>query len=144
VFTICGLVVGWQPHGSPLETAAAYALLVLWAFAGVWIGTLLGMFVRDAESAQTVGFTVLFPMMFLSAIFVPIADLPTPLEQIAEWNPLSAVAGAMRQLFHNPSPVVSEAWPLVHPIAATILWSAGLIAVCVPLAVRRYRRLASV
>ena len=57
VFTICGLVVGWQPHGSPLETAAAYALLVLWAFAGVWIGTLLGMFVRDAESAQTVGFT---------------------------------------------------------------------------------------
>jgi ABC transporter DrrB family efflux protein len=144
VFTICGLVVGWQPHGSPLETAAAYALLVLWAFAGVWIGTLLGMFVRDAESAQTIGFTVLFPMMFLSAIFVPIAGLPTPLKQIAEWNPLSAVAGAMRELFHNPSPVVSEAWPLVHPIAATILWSAGLIAVCVPLAVRRYRRLASV
>ena len=115
VFTICGLVVGWQPHGSPLETAAAYALLVLWAFAGVWNGTLLGMFVRDAESAQTVGFTVLFPMMFLSAIFVPIAGLPAPLKQIAEWNPLSAVAGAMRELFHNPSPVVSEAWPLVHP-----------------------------
>ena len=83
-------------------------------------------------------------MMFLSAIFVPIAGLPAPLKQIAEWNPLSAVAGAMRELFHNPSPVVSEAWPLVHPIAATILWSAGLIAGCVPLAVRRYRRLASV
>ena len=54
VFTICGLVVGWQPHGSPLETAAAYGLLVLWAFAGIWIGTLLGMVVRDGESAQTV------------------------------------------------------------------------------------------
>ena len=48
----------------------------------------------------------------------PAAGLPTPLKQIAEWNPLSAVAGAMRELFHNPSPVVSEAWPLVHPIAA--------------------------
>jgi ABC-2 type transport system permease protein len=64
------------------------------------------------------------------------------LQQIAEWNPLSAVAGAMRELFGNPSPVVSEAWPLVHPIAATVLWSVGLIAACVPLAVRRYRRLA--
>jgi ABC transporter DrrB family efflux protein len=144
VFTACGLVVGWEPHGTVLDMVAAYALLVLWAFAGVWIGTLLGMVVRSAEAAQTVGFTVLFPMMFLSAIFVPIAGLPTPLKQVAEWNPLSAVAGAMRELFHNPSPVVSEAWPLVHPIAATIMWSAGLIAVCVPLAVRRYRRLASV
>jgi ABC-2 type transport system permease protein len=143
VFTICGLVVGWEPHGSVLETAAAYALLVLWAFAGIWIGTLLGMFVRDAESEQTVGFTVLFPLMFLSAIFVPIGGLPTPLRQIAEWNPLSAVAGAMRDLFHNPSPVVSDAWPLTHPVLATVLWSIGIIAVFVPLAVRRYRRMAA-
>jgi ABC-2 type transport system permease protein len=143
VFTICGLAVGWEPHGSVLETAGAYGLLVLWAFAGIWIGTLLGMFVRDAESAQTVGFTVLFPLMFLSAIFVPIGGLPTPLRQIAEWNPLSAVAGAMRDLFHNPSPVVSDAWPLTHPVLATILWSVGIIAVFVPLAVRRYRRMAA-
>ena len=136
VFTICGLVVGWEPHGSVLETAAAYGLLVLWAFAGIWVGTLLGMFVRDAESAQTVGFTVLFPLMFLSAIFVPIGGLPTPLRQIA-------VAGAMRDLFHNPSPGVSDAWPLTHPVLATVLWSVGIIAVFVPLAVRRYRRMAA-
>jgi ABC-2 type transport system permease protein len=75
VFSACGLVVGWQPHGTVLETAAAYALLVLWAFAGVWIGTFLGMVVRSAETAQTVGFTVFFPMLFLSAIFVPIGGL---------------------------------------------------------------------
>ena len=144
VFTICGLVVGWQPHGSPLETLAAYALLVLWAFAGIWIGTLMGLLVRDGETAQTVGFTVLFPMMFLSAIFVPIGGLPAPLRQIAEYNPLSAVAGAMRELFGNPSPAVSDAWPLTHPVLATILWSAAIVAVVVPLAVRRYRRLAAV
>jgi ABC-2 type transport system permease protein len=143
VFTICGLAVGWQPHGTPLETAAAYALLVLWAFAGVWIGTMLGMIVRSAETAQTVGFTVLFPMMFLSAIFVPIGGLPTPLRQIAEYNPLSAVAGALRELFHNPSPHVSGAWPLTHPVLATVLWSFGLIALVAPLAVRRYRRMAA-
>ena len=144
VFTACGLVVGWEPHGTVLDTVAAYALLVLWAFAGVWIGTLLGMVVRSAETAQTVGFTVLFPMMFLSAIFVPIGGLPTPLKQVAEYNPLSAVAGALRELFGNPSPVVSDAWPLVHPVAATVLWSVGIIAVVAPLAVRRYRRLAAV
>jgi ABC-2 type transport system permease protein len=143
VFTACGLAVGWEPHGTALETVAAYALLVLWAFAGVWIGTLLGMIVRDGETAQTVGFTVLFPMMFLSAIFVPIGGLPTPLKEIAEYNPLSAVAGAMRELFGNPSPHVSDAWPLVHPVAATVLWSIGIIAVVAPLAVRRYRRLAA-
>ena len=52
VFTACGLAVGWQPHGSVLETAAAYALLVLWAFAGVWVGTLLGMIVRDGAARE--------------------------------------------------------------------------------------------
>jgi ABC-2 type transport system permease protein len=143
VFSACGLAVGWQPHGTALETAAAYGLLVLWAFAGVWIGTLLGMIVRSAETAQTVGFTILFPMMFLSAIFVPIGGLPTPLRQIAEYNPLSCVAGALRELFHNPSPHVSDAWPLTHPVLATVLWSVGLIAFAAPLAVRRYRRLAA-
>jgi ABC transporter DrrB family efflux protein len=143
VFSACGLVVGWQPHGTVLETVAAYALLVLWAFAGVWIGTFLGMVVRSAETAQTVGFTVLFPMMFLSAIFVPIGGLPTPLRQIAEYNPLSCVAGALRELFHNPSPQVSDAWPLTHPVLATVLWSVGLIALVAPLAVRRHRRLAA-
>ena len=142
VFSACGLVVGWQPHGTALETVAAYALLVLWAFAGVWIGTFLGMVVRSAETAQTAGFTVLFPMMFLSAIFVPIGGLPTPLRQVAEYNPLSCVAGALRELFHNPSPHVSDAWPMTHPVLATVLWSIGVIVVVAPLAVRRYRGLA--
>lgn len=139
VFTACGLVVGWAPHGTVPETVAAYALLVLWAFAGIWIGTWLGLVVKDGETAQTVGFTVFLPVMFLSAIFVPIGGLPTPLRQIAEWNPLSAVATAVRELFHNPAPHVSDAWPLVHPIWATVLWSVAIVAVFAPLAVRRYR-----
>jgi ABC-type polysaccharide/polyol phosphate export permease len=139
--TVIGLIVGWAPHGNVGETATAYALLILWSFAGVWIGTLLGMVVRDGETAQTLGFTVFFPFMFLSGIFVPIAGLPTPLRQTAEWNPLSTVAAAVRDLFHNPSPHASDAWPLAHPVAATLLYSLVIIAVFAPLAVRRYRRL---
>jgi ABC-2 type transport system permease protein len=76
-------------------------------------------------------------------IVLPIAGLPTPLKQIAEYNPLSEVAGAMRELFGNPSQPVPDAWPLVHPVAATVLWSVAIVAVVAPLAVRRYRRLAS-
>jgi ABC-2 type transport system permease protein len=139
--TVIGLIVGWAPHGNVGETVAAYALLVLWSFAGVWLGTLLGMLVRDGETAQTLGFTVFFPFVFLSGIFVPIAGLPTPLRQIAEWNPLSAVASAVRELFHNPTLHASSAWPLVHPVTATVLYSLAIIAVVAPLAVRRYRRL---
>jgi ABC-2 type transport system permease protein len=142
VFTAIGLVVGWAPHGSVADTVAAYALLMLWTFAGVWVGILFGLLVRDGETAQALGFTVLFPLMFLSAVFVPIGGLPTPLRQIAEWNPLSAVATAARQLFHNPEPHLLDAWPLRHPALTTVLWSVAIIALCAPLAVRRYRRMA--
>ena len=113
------------------------------AFAGIWVGTLLGLLVRNGETAQTVGFTVILPVMFLSAIFVPVGGLPTPLGQFARYNPRSAVATAMRELFHNPAPAVSDAWPLTHPVLATVLWSVAILAVFAPLAVRRYRRMAA-
>ena len=139
---IAALAVGWRPHGSVGETIGAYALLLLWAFAGIWIGTLLGLFARDGETAQQVGFTVMLPLMFLSAIFVPIGHLATPLRQFAEWNPLTSAAMATRTLFHNPSPYVGDAWPLLHPVLATVLWSCTLIGVFAPIAVWRYRRVA--
>jgi ABC-2 type transport system permease protein len=139
--TAIGLVVGWAPHGGVLDTAAAYGLLVLWCFAGVWIGTLLGLYVRDAETAQTLGFTIFFPFMFLSGIFVPISGLPTPLRQIAEWNPMSAVATAVRELFQNPNPPMGDAWSLQHPVLTTVLWTVGIVGVCAPVAIRRFRRM---
>lgn len=142
ILTGVGLAVGWRPHGSIGETVGAYALLVLWSFAGIWIGTFVGLIAKDAETAQQVGFTVMLPVMFVSAIFVPIGHLVTPLRQIAEWNPLTAAAMAVRTLFHNPTPYIGDAWPLVHPVLATVGWSLLLIAVFAPLAVARYRRIA--
>lgn len=138
--SVMGLIVGWQPHSSVLDVIAGYALLALWCFAGVWLGTLLGLIVRDAETAQTLGFTLFFPLMFLSGIFVPIGGLETPFRQIAEWNPLSSVATATRELFGNPSPA-SGVWPLQHAALVTIVWSIAIIAVTAPLAVRRFRKL---
>lgn len=142
VLTAVGLLVGWSPHGSVGETVGAYALLTLWSFAGIWVGTWIGLIARDAETAQQLGFTALFPLMFLSAVFIPIGHLATGLRQFAEWNPLTAVATAARTLFHNPVPPSGSSWPVEHPVLATVGWSLLLIAVFAPLAVRRFRRMA--
>ncbi len=137
---VLGMIVGWAPHGSALDTVAAFALLNLWAFAGAWLGTWVGLIVREPEAANQVTFLIFFPLMFLSGIFVPVAGLPTPLRQIAEWNPLSAAAAASRHLFHTPSPPVGGAWPQTHPVLATLVLSLAIIAIFAPLAVRRHAR----
>jgi ABC transporter DrrB family efflux protein len=142
MLVVLGLIVGWAPHGTVPETIAAFALLNLWAFAGAWLGTWIGLLVREPESAQQFGFLIFFPLMFLSGIFVPVAGLPSPLRQIAEWNPLSAAAAASRQLFHTPSPPGGTGWPQTHPVLATLILSLAMIAIFAPLAVRRYRRMA--
>jgi ABC-2 type transport system permease protein len=69
-----------------------------------------------------------------------VAGLPTPLRQIAEWNPLSAAAAASRELFHTPAPPGADTWPQTHPVLATLILSCAMIAIFAPLAVRRYRR----
>jgi ABC-2 type transport system permease protein len=137
---VLGLIVGWAPHGGVLDTIAAFALLNLWAFAGAWVGTWVGLIVREPEAANQVTFLIFFPLMFLSGIFVPVAGLPTPLRQIAEWNPLSAAAAASRHLFHTPSPPGGSAWPQTHPVLATLILSLAMIAIFAPLAVRRHAR----
>jgi ABC-2 type transport system permease protein len=81
--------------------------------------------------------------MFLSTVFVPVGNLPTPIKQVAEWNTISAVATALRELWHNPSPPLPDVWPLQHPVAASLIWCVVLIAVFAPLAVRRYRRMSA-
>jgi len=67
-----------------LETAAAFGLLLLAAFAVTWAGTYLGLLVRDPDGADGIVMSIIFPMMFLSGIFVPVAGLPDGLRQIAE------------------------------------------------------------
>src|SRR6202000_3318562 len=137
MLVVLGLIVGWAPHGTVLETIAAFALLNLWTLSGAWLGTWIGLLVREPEAANQLGFLIFFPLMFLSGIFVPVAGLPTPLRQIAEWNPLSDAAAASRQLLHTPSPPAGTAWPQTHPVLATLILSLAMIAIFAPLAVHR-------
>jgi ABC-2 type transport system permease protein len=139
VLMASGLAVGWAVHTSIGEFLAGVGLLLLFTFAMSWIGVWLGLMVPAVEVAQQVGFTVLFPLTFLSNVFVPTSTLPTWLRPVAEWNPVSALTAATRQLWGNPNPFAKEGFPAEHPVLLTVVWVAVILAVFVPLAVRRYR-----
>ena len=138
VIAACGLVVGWAPHGSLTDTLGAFGLLILMAFAVTWVGVWLGLTVSDPDGVDGIAMSVMFPLMFLSGIFVPVEGLPDGLRQIAEWNPLTALATACRELFGSPTGNLPDVWPLQHPVLACLAWAAVLLAVFVPLSVRRY------
>ena len=139
VLMLSGLVVGWGVHSSVWEFLVAIALMLAFTFAMAWIGVLLGLMVKTVEVAQQLGFLVIFPLPFLSNAFVPTETLPGVLQPIAEWNPISALVAATRELFGNPNPFPSDSFPGEHALLLSVLWTAGLIVVFAPLAVRRYR-----
>src|SRR5207302_4683704 len=114
VMSACGLIVGWRIHGGFLHAAAAYGLLLAFAFAMSWVGALVGLVARSVEVAQSAGFIWMFPVTFISSAFVSAASLPGPLRAFAEWNPITTVADGCRKLFGNANPStlpVSTGWP---------------------------------
>jgi len=141
VLSVSGLIVGWGIHSSLGSALAGYGLLVLLAAAMVWVGLALGALVRSPDAVMGVGFLVVFPLTFLASTFVPIDGLPDGLQQIAEWNPISALAAAVRTLFGNPvATPVDPAWPLAHPVLYSVVFCAAVIAVFVPVTLHLFRR----
>ncbi|GGL08971.1 MULTISPECIES: ABC transporter permease [Streptomyces aurantiacus group] len=134
---LVGLAVGWRIEGTAAEAVAAVALLMLFRFAMTWIGILLGLASQSEEAAgQLGGATFILPL--LSNAYIPTDNLPGWLRTAAEWNPISAVTTAVRDLFGNAPVPEGAAWPVAHPVAGSLAWCAVLIAVFLPLAVRRY------
>jgi ABC transporter DrrB family efflux protein len=145
VMSVTGLVVGWRVHSSVLEAAAGFALLLLFAYAMSWLMATVGLLVRTPEVVQQASFIVIFPLTFIANTFVPTNNFPTVLKVIADWNPVSAVVQAARQLFGNTAPGLqtSDAWAMQHPVAYTLVWVVVLLVVFVPVSVRTYLRTAS-
>ena len=141
VMAACGLVVGWRPEDGLGPSLAAFGLLLLFGFAMNWIGVFLGQFMRSVEGAQSIGFVLIMPFTFVANTFVPTQGMPSWLRVVANWNPTSTIVAACRQLFGGLPTVVAPgtAWPLAHPVLASVLWCVGLIAVFLPLAVWRFR-----
>jgi ABC-2 type transport system permease protein len=136
-----GLAIGWRVHTNAADVIAALALALLFGYAFTWAGVWLGMILRSPEAAQQLGFIVFLPLTFISSAFVPTQGMPGWLQPIANWNPMSALAAACRNLFGNPNPAAAvHAWPMQHPELAVIFWSVGMLLVFAPLAVHMYRR----
>jgi ABC-2 type transport system permease protein len=145
VMSLTGLLVGWRIRTSFLEAVAAFALLLLFSYAISWIMAYVGLIVPTPEVVQNASFIILFPATFIAATFVPTDNFPTVLRTIADWNPVSSLTQAIRELFGNTSPAmpVSDAWSMQHPVIYTLLWVVAILVVFVPLASWQYKRAAS-
>jgi ABC-2 type transport system permease protein len=143
VLMVSGFAVGWRVHTGVLEFLAGTGLLLLVTFSMSWIGVWIGLKVPTVEVANQVGFTFIFPLTFLSNIFVPPETLPSWLQPVAAWNPCSALTAATRELWGNPNPYLADGFPAEHPILLTLGWTVVLLALFAPLGVRSYRSISS-
>lgn len=140
IMALAGLIVGWRIHNGIGNALLGFGLLLLFAYATSWIMAYVALLVPSVEVVNNASMMVIFPLTFIANTFVPAENLPTPLRVFAEWNPVSSVTQAARELFGNipagvPEPTV---WPLQNAALYTLIWVVALIAVFAPLAVRRY------
>lgn len=139
VLFVIALVIGWRSGGSALETLGAFVLLLWLRFALIWFGVWIGLLVKNVEQAGNL-FALAFPFGMVSSVFTPPELMPNWLGVIAAWNPVSATATAIRELFGNPA-AVGNSWPETNALAAAILWPAVITLIFLPLGVRRFRSL---
>jgi ABC transporter DrrB family efflux protein len=130
VLMLSGVAVGWTVNTGFVALLQGVALLLLFAFAMSWIGVWLGLNVPTVEVAQQVAFTVIFPITFVSNVFVPIATLPTWLQPFAEWNPTSTLTASLREIWGNPSPYPpGSSLASTEPVLVTLGWVVVILAV---------------
>jgi ABC-2 type transport system permease protein len=141
VVAVTGLAAGWRTSAAPLPIIAGFALVLFFAYSLSWVAACVGLNSKSPESAASFGFIVLFPLAFVSNAMVPTQHMPGWLQAVADWNPVSAVTAGARQLWHNPNPSASiNAWPMQHPVEASLAWSVLILAVAAPLASWFFRR----
>jgi ABC transporter DrrB family efflux protein len=117
------------------EIVLGLVLLLLMGYAFSWIFALVGLFSSTPETANSIGFTLIFPLTFASSMFVPAETMPDGLRQFAEANPFTTFADALRSLWLN-TPANTDVW-------MSFVWIAVLLAVFIPLAIKRYRTVAA-
>jgi ABC-2 type transport system permease protein len=141
VMAVTGLLIGWRVRNGIVDGVLAFALLLLFGFAMIWLGIWVGSLMRTVEAVQGFMFTVMFPLTFVANTFVPTESMPSWLRFIAEWNPVSSLTQACRELWGNGNLAPPDAaWPIQHPVLMTVVWSLLLTAIFAPLAVAAFRR----
>jgi ABC transporter DrrB family efflux protein len=140
VMGVTGLLIGWRIREGFVNGVLGFALLLLFGFAMIWLGIWVGSLMRTVEAVQGFMFTVMFPLTFVANTFAPTEDMPSWLRFIAEWNPVSALTQATRDLWGNGMPAPDDAaWPLLHPVLMSVVWSVVLTAIFAPLALKAFR-----
>ena len=142
IMGLTGLLVGWRINNGLWSGLAGFGLLLAFSYAFSWTMAYIGLLVPSVEVINNAGFIVIFPLTFVANTFVPVENLPSVLRAFAEWNPISAVAQAVRELFGNipfgsPEPT---AWPLQNPVVYALLWAMVIVLIFAPLSVRRYKK----
>jgi ABC-2 type transport system permease protein len=135
----CGYAVGWRADNGVGNAVLAFLLFELFGYAIGWLGVLVGLLAGSAQAADVIMNIPIFLMGFISSVFVDPANMPAWLRVIADWNPMSAVVTAGRQLFGNTiGPPPSGVWSLEHPIATTFGLALVIVIVVAPICVRLY------
>jgi ABC-2 type transport system permease protein len=137
----CALAVGWRPEAGLGDALLGFVLLQLFGFAMAWIGVVVGLYSRSPQAADAISMVPAFLLGFLSNVFVDPARMPSWLRPAAQWNPMSTVVASARSLFGTTQGApVHGVWSLEHPIVTTIGLSLLILAICVPVSIRRYNR----
>jgi ABC-2 type transport system permease protein len=139
---IAGYLVGLRPSGGLLNVALGFLFLLLFGYALSWVGVLVGLSASDARVVQNVSFIVTFPLTFLSNAFAPTTGMPRALQYFAEWNPVSTMVAACRELFglENQFGATAGSFPSENPLITSILYMVIIMLIFVPLSLRRYKR----
>jgi ABC-2 type transport system permease protein len=144
VMGIAGYIVGWRPTGGLLNVALGFLFLLFFGYALSWVGVLVGLSAKDARVVQNVSFIVTFPLTFLSNAFAPTTGMPRALQYFAEWNPVSTMVAACRELFglENQFGATAGSFPSENPLITSLFYMVVIMAIFIPLSVRKYRNYA--
>ena len=141
VMGVAGYLVGWRPSAGIGNVALGFLFLLFFGYALSWVGVLVGLSASDARVVQNVSFIVTFPLTFLSNAFAPTTGMPRILQYFAEWNPVSTMVAACRQLFglKNEFGATAGSFPSEHPLTTSLIYMVVIMLIFVPLALRKYR-----
>jgi ABC-2 type transport system permease protein len=141
VMGIAGYIVGWRPSAGLGNVALGFLFLLFFGYALSWVGVLVGLSASDARVVQNVSFIVTFPLTFLSNAFAPTTGMPRILQYFAEWNPVSTMVAACRQLFglKNQFGATAGSFPSEHPLTTSLIYMVIIMLIFIPLSLRKYR-----
>jgi len=144
VMGIAGYIVGWRPSSGLINVAIGFIFLLLFGYALSWVGIYVGLSASDARVVQNVSFIITFPLTFLSNAFAPTTGMPRALQYFAEWNPVSTMVAACRELFglENQFGATAGSFPSENPLLTSFIYMLVIMAIFIPLSVNKYKRAA--